>query len=194
MISSVDDSNVASLSPDFEDLVKRYYHLLFQFAFALTRSEAEAWDLTQGTFEVWATKGDQLRDISKVKTWMFTTLRRAFLQARRRQTRFPHYELSEVDSEFPEISPAQVSQLDSAQVLLALAELDIAYRAPVALFYLEDCSYKEIAQRLGVPLGTVKSRIARGIRQLHQRLSNVVSAKDRPEPSMPRRKLLIFPS
>jgi RNA polymerase sigma-70 factor (ECF subfamily) len=59
-----------------------------------------------------------------------------------------------------------VNQLDSAKVLQALAQVDEVYQAPVSLFYLEDCSYKEIADILEVPIGTVKSRMARGIAQL----------------------------
>src|SRR5206468_2870644 len=141
---------------------------LYKFAYSLTQGEAEACDLTQQTFYVWATKGHQLRDVSKVKTWLFTTLHREFLESRRRQTRFPHYELSEVEPELPTISPARVNQLDCAQVLQALARVDQVYQAPVALFYLEDYSYKEIAVILDVPLGTVKSRIARGIAQLQK--------------------------
>src|SRR5439155_18053027 len=86
------------------------------------------------------------------------------------QTRFPHYELSQVSSELPPVSPARVNQLDSGLVLQALRQVDEVYQAPVALFYLEDCSYKEIAEILEVPLGTVKSRIARGIAQLQQAL------------------------
>jgi len=151
---------------DFESVVARYYEPLFQFAFSLTRAEADACDLTQQTFYVWATKGHQLRDATKVKTWLFTTLHRAFLEGRRRQVRFPHYELEEVPLDLPTLSPATVNQLDSAQVLHALAQVDEIYQAPVALFYLEDCSYKEIADILNVPIGTVKSRMARGIAQL----------------------------
>ena len=78
---------------DFESLVARYYAPLFQFAFSLTRNEADACDLTQQTFTIWATKGHQLRDTSKVKTWLFTTLHREFLESRRRRTRFPHSDL-----------------------------------------------------------------------------------------------------
>src|SRR6185295_17433721 len=156
---------------DFESLVARYYSSLYKFAYSLTQAEADACDLTQQTFYIWATKGHQLRDISKVKTWLFTTLHREFLETRRRQTRFPHYELSQVDSELPTVSPARVNQLDSGLVLQALAKVDQVYQAPVALFYLEDCSYKEIAEILEVPLGTVKSRIARGIAQLQKQLA-----------------------
>src|SRR5437868_10750905 len=122
-------------SAEFESIVARFYEPLYQFAFSLTRAEADACDLTQQTFYVWATKGHQLRDVSKVKTWLFTTLHREFLESRRRQTRFPHYELSEVEPELPTVSPARVNQLDSAQVLLALATVDEVYQAPVALFY-----------------------------------------------------------
>src|ERR1043166_8931387 len=91
-----DDSARYSVSLDFESLVARYYRSLYQFAFGLTRVEADACDLTQQTFYIWATKGHQLRDVTKVKTWLFTTLHREFLESRRRQKRFPHYELSQV--------------------------------------------------------------------------------------------------
>src|SRR5260370_3903003 len=152
---------------DFDSLVSRYYGPLYQFAFSLTRTEADASDLTQQTFYLWATKGHQLRDGSKVKTWLFTTLHRIFLQARRRQTRFPHHSLHEVAPEdLPASSPPSDDHLDSAQVLRALALVDEAYQGAVALFYLEDCSYREIAEILEVAEGTVKSRIARGITQL----------------------------
>jgi RNA polymerase sigma-70 factor (ECF subfamily) len=151
---------------DFESIVASFYEPLYQFAFSLTRSEADACDLTQQTFYVWATKGHQLRDQTKVKTWLFTTLHRAFLESRRRQTRFPHYELEEVPMDLPTLSPATVNQLDSGQVLQALSQVDEIYQAPVTLFYLEDCSYKEIAGILEIPIGTVKSRMARGISQL----------------------------
>jgi RNA polymerase sigma-70 factor, ECF subfamily len=56
-------------------------------------------------------------------------------------------------------------------VLEALAKVDEIYQAPVALFYLEDCPYKEIAEILDIPIGTVKSRMARGIAQLQSILT-----------------------
>jgi RNA polymerase sigma factor (sigma-70 family) len=155
-------------SDEFEQIVAQYYGSLYQFAFSLTRAEADACDLTQQTFYVWAIKGHQLRDRSKVKTWLFTTLHRAFLESRRRQTRYPHHELSEVETELPVCSPKMVDQLDAAQVVQALSQVDEIYQAPVALFYLEDCSYKDIAEILQTPIGTVKSRMARGIAQLQK--------------------------
>jgi RNA polymerase sigma factor (sigma-70 family) len=141
---------------DFESLVARYYRPLYQFAFSLTRDEPDACDLTQQTFCIWAAKGHQLRDTSKVKTWLFTTLHREFLGSRRRQSRFPHIELETAAAELPAVSPANVNRLDTAQLLEALAQLEEIYQAPVSLFYLQDCSYNEIAQILDVPLGTVQ--------------------------------------
>src|SRR5215471_6739383 len=91
-------------SDPFELLVNEHYEALYRFALSLTRSETDAQDLTQQTFYVWATKGHQLQDFSKVKTWLFTTLYRAFLVARRRQARHPHCELEEVSQDLPTVS------------------------------------------------------------------------------------------
>src|SRR5580765_3296655 len=115
-------------SPDFESVVACYYEPLYQFAFSLTRVESDAEDLTQQTFYVWATKGHQLRDVSKVKTWLFTTLHRAFLESRRRQARFPHHNLEEVSEQLPSGAPEPGNQVDSSQVLPALARVDEVYQ------------------------------------------------------------------
>jgi len=163
---------------EFEGLVARYYEPLYQFAFSLTRGEAEACDLTQQTFYVWALKGHQLRDPAKVKTWLFTTLHRQFLELRRRQTRFPHQEIEAAEWELPVIQPNTFSAIDHAKVHASLARVDEIYQAPVALHYLQDYSYQEIADILALPLGTVKSRISRGIGQLQKLL-----AKDLPQPN-----------
>jgi RNA polymerase sigma-70 factor (ECF subfamily) len=152
--------------PDFETVVAGYYEPLYRFAVSLTRSEADACDLAQQTFYMWATKGHQLRDSSKVKSWLFTTLYRAFLESRRTLTRFPHSELTEDDPDLPVLLPEAARHLDAIQAVEALAQMDTVYRAPVALFYMEDCSYQEIADILEVPIGTVKSRMARGLAQL----------------------------
>ena len=164
---------------NFETLVARFYASLYQFAYSLTRTEADARDLTQQTFYVWATKGQQLRDKSKVKAWLFTTLYHEFLETRRRQTRFPHYEISQVASELPRVMPSTVQQMDAAQVLQCLALTDDLFQAPLSLFYLEDYSYKEIADILGVPLGTVKSRISRGMAQLQHAILHAAPSIDR---------------
>lgn len=162
----------SSSAPDFEALVEQHYRRMYQFAYNLTHDEAEACDLTQQTFLKWAVKGHQLRDPSKAKTWLFTTLHREFLQARRKTARFPHHELDAVARELPTVPPTMPDRLDAATVLAALARINESFRAPLALFYLDDYSYKEIAEILDVPVGTVQSRIARGKSRLYKILTD----------------------
>lgn len=150
----------------FEKLVDLYYPSLYRFAFSLTRQESEACDLTQETFLIWARKGHQVRDDSKVKSWLFTTLHREYLQKHRRRVRFPEIEVDDASAELPEVPPVSSERVDRDNLLHALSKLDENFQAAVALFYLEDHTYPEIAEILQIPLGTVKSRISRGIAQL----------------------------
>ena len=154
---------------EFERLVDRQYAPLFRFALSLAKSEAEAADLTQQTFFLWAAKSHQLRDQSKAKAWLFTTLYREFLGRRRHEMRFPKIELEEAREAEMSILP-DVAALDSAAVLQALHEVEEPFRAPLTLFYLEQFSYREIAEVLDVPIGTVMSRLSRGKAFLRQRL------------------------
>jgi len=154
---------------DFQQLVDRQYVPLFRFALSLSKSEADAADLTQQTFFLWAAKGDQLRDRSKAKAWLFTTLYHEFLGRRRHEVRFPKVELDDVREEEMSIS-SNVNAFDSAIVLQALREVEEPFRAPLTLFYLEQFSYQEIADILEVPIGTVMSRLSRGKALLRQRL------------------------
>jgi RNA polymerase sigma-70 factor, ECF subfamily len=153
---------------EFEHIVSQHYELLYRFAFSLTRSEADACDLTQQTFYIWATKGHQLQDRSKVKSWLFTTLHREFLNTRKRFVRFPHVELEEGIEDLPVVAPNVVNSLDGVQAVEYLGQVQEPFRAALTLFYLNDASYQEIADILQVPLGTVRSRISRGIAQLKQ--------------------------
>ena len=166
MSSQPSDKENGGSGLDFESLVNLHYAPLYRFAMSLTRTENEACDLVQQTFLIWANKGHQLQERSRAKSWLFTTLHRCFLESRRRITRFPHHEISEVESELPHIEIETVNRLDAADVVKLLESIDPQFQAPVALFYLEDCSYNEIASILEIPLGTVKSRIARGLSQL----------------------------
>jgi RNA polymerase sigma-70 factor (ECF subfamily) len=159
----------------FEKLVDIYYPSLYRFAFSLTRQESEASDLTQETFLIWARKGHQVRDDTKVKSWLFTTLHREYLQKHRRRVRFPEVDLESAEGELPEIAPISTERLDRQNVLEALGRLDENFQAALALFYLEDHTYPEIAEILQIPLGTVKSRISRGIAQMQLILTDSVS-------------------
>jgi RNA polymerase sigma factor (sigma-70 family) len=153
---------------DFEMLVELHYPTLYRFAFSLTRQESDARDLTQQTFYIWAKKGTQLNDKTKAKSWLFTTLHREFLVRRRKIIRFPEVDL-ESTMDLPEVAP-KLESADAPLLLQALARIDPSFQAAVSLFYLEDYSYAEIAGILEIPLGTVKSRIARGVGQLQRLL------------------------
>jgi RNA polymerase sigma-70 factor (ECF subfamily) len=80
--------------------------------------------------------------------------------------------------DLPALMPELTNVLDAPQVLSALARVDERFQAAVALFYLEDCPYKDIAAILEVPVGTVKSRIARGLAQLREILLPAGSASE----------------
>jgi RNA polymerase sigma-70 factor (ECF subfamily) len=173
------DGTIMVSDLDFADLVNRYYQPLYRFALSLCRTEADACDLTQQTFYILETKGHQLRDAAKVKAWLFTTLHREHLNSQRRILRFPHLALEQVDGELPAEAAAPFAPMDGSAVLEALARVDEPHRAALALFYLEEYSYKEMAEILDVPIGTIKSRLARGIAQLRQLLSDTPSQAER---------------
>ena len=175
-------------SLDFDELVDRYYPMLYRFALSLARNEPDACDLTQQTFSVWASKGHLLRDPSKVKSWLFTTLYRDFISTRRREMRWPKEELSTVEDELPAVEPETVDTLASSQVMIALQALDEAFRIPLVLFYLQEHSYEEIAQILEIPIGTVMSRLSRGKQKLQQVLRHQADPSDSNIIRMPMRK------
>jgi RNA polymerase sigma-70 factor (ECF subfamily) len=161
------------LNPDhsFQLLVDRHYAALFRFGLSLAGSADAASDLVQQTFFLWAEKGHQLRDPSKAKSWLFTTLYREYLSTYRRMTAHPQVELDDSTGELPAIEPAAFSSIDGASVVAGLQKLDDVFRVPLTLFYLQDLSYKEIADVLGTPIGTVMSRLSRGKEQLRALLS-----------------------
>ncbi len=157
--------------PEFEKLVNLYYRDLYRFGLSLTGSEADACDLTQETFYIWANKGHQLKNPSTIKAWLFTTLHREFLQICRHRERFKHQPISESAENLPHIPADVVNRIDAQMLLDVLSNIDEAYRAPLVLYYLEDLSYKQIGNVLAIPLGTVQSRIARAKIKLFQLLS-----------------------
>jgi len=160
-----------SADVDFEKLVKRYYQDLYRFGFSLTGSESDASDLTQETFYMWARKGHQLNDPANVKGWLFTTLHREFLKICRRRKRFADEPIEESAHDLPDVPVDCVNRIDSRTLVRMLREIDEDFRAPLVLYYMEDFSYKQIADVLAIPLGTVQSRIARAKMQLLRRLS-----------------------
>ncbi|MEX1049138.1 MAG: RNA polymerase sigma factor [Akkermansiaceae bacterium] len=157
---------------EFADLVDAHYQALFRFGMSLTRNVDRSSDLVQETFCIWAAKNEQLRDRSKAKTWLFTTLHREFLNQRRRAAKFSDEPLDEQTEEasLPSQDDAE-RQMDGQRALELLGALDETYRSPMALFYLQQHSYKEIAEILDIPIGTVMSRLSRGKELLRRRMT-----------------------
>jgi RNA polymerase sigma-70 factor (ECF subfamily) len=162
---------------DFEAVVSLYHEELFRFAFSLARDRDEACDLTQQTYAIYAEKGRQVRDKNKVKNWLFTTLYREFLRLRERGRR-----LVSMDDETI-VVPEQVATADTersaehAELLEILASLDDAHREILALFYLQQHAYKDIADILDVPIGTVMSRLSRAKEALRKKLDAATEEK-----------------
>ena len=155
---------------DYDTIVDQFYEGLYRFALGLSGKASDAADLTQETYHILLVKGDRIRNPNRVKSWLFTTLYREFLRRRRHLIRFPEHDLEEVDSELPAVEGRHIENLDAALVLDALQTLDETFRAPLAMFYLENLSYKEIGDVLELPVGTVMSRLSRGKALLRQRL------------------------
>lgn len=155
----------------FEQLVAEYYQPLYKFAWSLTKSESDASDLVQEAFLIWAEKGHTLRDATKVKSWLFTSLYREFLRQKRRSRPVTAIDQEVLETHEDPNPVSSVRQMEGQEALKALGKLEPAYREPLVLFYLKDLSYKEISEILGIPMGTVMSRLSRGKSQLKAILS-----------------------
>ena len=165
---------------DLESIVSELYSPLYRFAFALSRNETQAADLTQETFLILAKQQAQVRDITKIKSWLFTTLRREFLRGLRSQSTHPEVELKPEHQDELVTDSEVLKASDAATVMEALAGVDESYRMVLELFYLSDLSYKEIATTLDVPIGTVMSRLSRARERLISLLDPAALAGELP--------------
>ena len=146
---------------DYEQAVNSFYEPLYGFAYSLSGNENDACELTQETFARLLSKSAQVREESKLKSWLFTTLYRVFLGWKSRERRLPHLEISSVEHELPPVAAELVDTMERDTVRDALLKIDERYRAPLMLYYLEELSYEEIAELLEIPIGTVMSRLSR---------------------------------
>src|SRR5205085_5343892 len=113
----------------------------------------------------------QLREPDRAKGWLFRILRNAYLHRVRDDKRaklVPLDGVGEVAKTEPEPSAWEV---DPGKLQDALSEMDEAFRTPLILFYFEEFSYKDIADQLELPIGTVMSRLARAKAHLKARLA-----------------------
>lgn len=146
---------------EFSATVHQWYDPLYRFALSLCRDPDNALDLTQNAFQKLAKNTQKLRDSKKVKPWLFSVLHREFIDDYRHATRFPKTSLELVGPLPSETTVDHATALDVQEMLLALGKLDAKFRAPLSLFYIEEFSYKEIAETLSIPIGTVMSRLRR---------------------------------
>jgi RNA polymerase sigma-70 factor, ECF subfamily len=161
----------------FEAAALPLFDQLYNLAHWLTGDRADAEDLVQETYAK-ALKGiKSFQEGTNFRAWMYTILRNAFLTSR--SWLKVQNEISLEDDQGHGPIPAHsatpesiVLQLESsAAVIDAIAALPVIYREVVLLSDIEELSYKETARALGVPIGTVMSRLSRGRNLLKQTLA-----------------------
>ena len=170
---------------DFKSLLERVLEPAYRTAYHLTRNEADAEELVQEA-ALLAFKGfARFKPGTNFKAWFFTILRNRFISIYRKKQR----EIKTVELEdAPELymytksmesglsaqtsEPAKyvIEQLDAEQVATALSELPMEFREAATLYFTQDMSYHDIAEVLGVPVGTVRSRLHRGRKLLQKKL------------------------
>jgi len=142
---------------------------VYAYAFRLGGSADVAEDLTQQAYLVAQQRLHQLRDRDRLVSWLLRIVRNLFLKSCRRRVPLS---ASQLDIEVDQVIQAEVleSSCDEEQVRRALAQLPDDYRTVVLMFYFEELSYREIADELGIPAGTVMSRLSRAKSHLRRLL------------------------
>ena len=173
-------NDAESQSGNFEELAMPLFDSLYNFACWLTHNREEAEDLVQETF-VKALKGfGSFQQGTNFRAWIYRILRNTFLTSRtglKATTTVPLEEETQeatlpVTSETPE--SILLDHANQQAIQDALDGLPVIFREVVLLCDVEEMSYQEIADTLGVPIGTVMSRLARARRALRDALENKV--------------------
>jgi len=146
-----------------------YIDGLYGYAMALTRNQADAEDLVQETYFRAIRGAESLRAGSNVKSWLFTILRNIRLNQLRQQRTAPKFiELDAGEGKTDiaiETSPDPyahyVGKTERERVREAIQQLSSELREIILLREFEELTYREIANLLGCPIGTVMSRLAR---------------------------------
>ena len=159
-----------SLNGDLEawgEIVTRYKQAVFAVTLSILRNYADAEDAAQDAF-IRAYENLNKYDLSrKFSTWLFTVAANVAKNALRKRRREREPPLPEPDGDPAEEVPQDMQLMAVRQVV---AELPETYRAPVVLYYWHGLPLEEIAQVLGLPLGTVKTRLFRARSIIKMRL------------------------
>jgi RNA polymerase sigma-70 factor (ECF subfamily) len=158
----------------FDGWVRQHHRLLYGIAYWWTGSRSDAEELTQEAFFQAYRSRSGLRDIETLKGWLIGILRHCYAQMNRKGRHRVEISLDEMIEEFGELNRLNPDRPDLDQALAlhqSLECLDERHRLPVVLFYFQDLSYREIAEALDLPVGTVMSRLSRAREMLHDRLS-----------------------
>lgn len=178
-------------SPEALDaLVRHFTPGIFRFARRMTRSEEEAWDITQDTFLRMVSHLDHYDPSYPFQTWLYRIARNLCVDRARRHTRwkFNFFRRAQDDDETLEDPMAQLpdphtSALEglltserAQSVDSALQKLKAPYREVLVLYHFEELSYQDIATVLALPIGTVMNRIFRARQQLKDLLGDSLVA------------------
>jgi RNA polymerase sigma-70 factor, ECF subfamily len=162
-------------SVEVQRLVAEHHQAVYRYAYRLTGSVADAEDLTQHVFLVAQDRLGQLRTPHRARSWLYAILRNRFFKTCQRSRPVPATTVGlDLDS-LPGRSDAN-GVIDSERLQQAIGELPPAFRVVLVMFYFENCSYKEIAAELDLPIGTVMSRLARAKQHLRSRLVEAAAA------------------
>lgn len=156
-------------------LIERYSRPLYGLGMRLLGDRQMAEELVQDSFvRVWRSASSYDADRGTVRTFVYTIARRAAIDMHRRSQRVPMpVELSDNDSMIGQETGAPDSYerlVDGIEVREAMDTLSEAHREVLELSYDQDLPQKEIAERLGVPLGTVKTRVYHALKALRAEL------------------------
>jgi RNA polymerase sigma-70 factor (ECF subfamily) len=176
--SNVPSREEGSAVLSIESLIQEHNAPLYRYAFRLTGNTADAEDLVQQAFMTAFRKLDQVREPERISAWLYAVLRSCFLKSVRKPRPQPAGTLELNLDQLPDRSPAPAA-VEGDQLQLALEELPPEYKLVVLMFYFEHQSYKQIAEQLDMPLGTVMSRLARAKQRLRARLGEETSSSVR---------------
>jgi RNA polymerase sigma-70 factor (ECF subfamily) len=150
-------------------LVADHHAAVYRYAFRLTGTVCDAEDLTQQTFLAAHVSLAQLRQPENARAWLFTILRHGYTKTKSKRVAVPATQFDINLDALPEEIPDELL-IDQERLQQAIDDLPDEFKLVVLLFYFEECSYREIAERLSVPAGTVMSRLARAKARLRARL------------------------